>query len=95
MYISLYIHSSSQQEYSSRQAGIVVACLISILLVVICGEALKSRKDQQENEKILQLAKYRILFAVNSEVNYTRLRLKRCDIFQDASRTAMIAKEID
>ncbi|KYN50648.1 hypothetical protein ALC56_00024, partial [Trachymyrmex septentrionalis] len=47
------------QEYSSRQAGItsgiVLACLIPILLVIICVgyRALKSRKQERENEEVL------------------------------------------
>jgi len=53
------MHITGQQEYSSRQAGItsgiVLACLIPILLVIICVgyRALKSRKQQRENEEVL------------------------------------------
>ncbi|KAG5346719.1 MESH protein, partial [Acromyrmex charruanus] len=53
------MHVAGQQEYSSRQAGItsgiVLACLIPILLVIICigYRALKSRKQQRENEEVL------------------------------------------
>lgn len=50
--------SAGQQEYSSRQAGItagiVLACLIPILLIVVCVgyRALKSRKEQREQEEV-------------------------------------------
>ncbi|KAG5323360.1 MESH protein, partial [Pseudoatta argentina] len=53
------MHVAGQQEYSSRQAGItsgiVLACLVPILLVIICigYRALKSRKQQRENEEVL------------------------------------------
>jgi len=48
-----------QQEYSSREAGItagiVLACVIPILLVIICVgyRVLKGRKDQREQDEIL------------------------------------------
>ena len=53
------MHIAGQQEYSSRQAGItsgiVMACLIPILLVIVCVgyRALKSRKQERENEEVL------------------------------------------
>ncbi|KAL0126020.1 hypothetical protein PUN28_004836 [Cardiocondyla obscurior] len=54
------MHIAGQQEYSSRQAGIttgiVLACLIPILLIVICVgyRALKSRKEHREQDEILE-----------------------------------------
>jgi len=78
------MHTAGQQEYSSRQAGIttgiVLACLIPILLIVICVgyRALKSRKEDREQEEIL--ARYRTHFTTNSEVvSCTRSRLKSYD----------------
>ncbi|KAG5344959.1 MESH protein, partial [Acromyrmex heyeri] len=53
------MHITGQQEYRSRQAGIisgiVLTYLIPILLVIICVgyRALKSRKQQRENEEVL------------------------------------------
>lgn len=80
------MHIAGQQEYSSRQAGIttgiVLACLIPILLIVICVgyRALKSRKEHREHEEVL--ARYRTHFAVNSsDRSRTRSRLKRYDRF--------------
>ncbi|KYN40115.1 hypothetical protein ALC56_05523 [Trachymyrmex septentrionalis] len=69
------MHIAGQQKYNSRQAditsGIVLACLIPILLVIICVgyRALKSRKQQRENEEVL--IKYRIL---TRQVELQRLR---------------------
>lgn len=85
------MHTAGQQEYSSRQAGIttgiVLACLIPILLIVICVgyRALKSRKEDREQEEIL--ARYRIHFTTNSEVvSCTRSRLKSLrSLFQNAA----------
>ena len=68
------MHIADQQKYSSRQAditsGIVLACLIPILLAIIWVgyRALKSRKQQRENEEVL--IKYRILFIVNSNMSF-------------------------
>ncbi|XP_011706564.1 PREDICTED: protein mesh-like [Wasmannia auropunctata] len=53
------MHTAGQQEYSSRQAGIttgiVLACLIPIVLIVICVgyRVLKSRcsKENREHEE--------------------------------------------
>jgi len=63
--------SVGQQEYSSRQAGIttgiVLACLIPILLIIVCVgyRALKSRKEQREQEEVL--ARYQMHFTANFE----------------------------
>lgn len=68
----MFMQIAGQQEYSSRQAGIttgiVLACLIPILLIVICVgyRALKSRKEYREQEE--SLARYRTHFTANSEV---------------------------
>lgn len=51
--------TTGQQEYSSRQAGIttgiVLACLIPILLVVVCVgyRTLKGQKEQREEEEAM------------------------------------------
>ena len=51
---------SGQQEFSSRQAGlasgIVIACLVPILLIVICiaYRVLQSRKEEREREEALE-----------------------------------------
>lgn len=80
------MYIAGQQEYSSRQAGIttgiVLACLIPILLVVICVgyRTLKSRKEYREHEQVL--ARYRMHFVVNySDRSRTRSWLKRYDHF--------------
>jgi len=72
------MHTAGQQEYSSREAGIttgiVLACLIPIVLIVICVgyRALKSRKEQREHEEIL--ARYRTHFAANFEMDLVHNR---------------------
>ncbi|RLU22385.1 hypothetical protein DMN91_004663 [Ooceraea biroi] len=48
-----------KQEYSSRQAGvttgIILACLVPILLIVVCVgyRILKGRKEQREQDEVL------------------------------------------
>lgn len=59
IYFVVYTLCAGQQEYSSRQAGIttgiVLACLIPILLIVVCVgyRLLKGRKEQREQDEIL------------------------------------------
>lgn len=53
---------TGQQEYSSRQAGvttgIIFACIIPILLVIVCVgyRVLRSRREEREQED--NLARY-------------------------------------
>lgn len=64
-----YALCAGQQEYSSREAGIttgiVLACLVPILLIIVCVgyRLLKGRKEQREQDEIL--TRYQIFLRRN------------------------------